>query len=849
MRKNYCLIFLIMIIYSIRFANMKIKLLFIVTLLTFGIVNAQTQTIRGILKDKETQKPIVGAKIAVETSDTLLKLSSISAEDGSYTIGNVPLGRQNLMVEAKGYRSNPIPNIVVTSAKEVMVNVDMEEEVELISEISIKAKKRHDQTNNDAALVSARLFTVDETDRFAGSRGDPARMASNFAGVQGADDSRNDIVVRGNSPGGVLWRLEGIDIPNPNHFAIPGTTGGSVSIINNKILGNSDFFTGAFPAEYGNAVAGAFDLKLRNGNNQKHEISSQIGFLGMDVMAEGPLSKKSKATYLATYRYSTLSAFSKLKIPIGTNAVPNYQDGSFKLNFPLKNNANFSLFGIGGVSNIKINISDQLKEGVTDLYGQNDRDQKFSSNMGIVGATYQASISKNSYFKIVVSGSQQVVNSSSDLIMGLKPNYDPKSLTLTKFMDYQFSTKTLGTHIFVNQKINTQATLKYGVQATHYFYDFVDSANIDAVSNPTSGDFKKRWNAIGAGNMLIPYVQLKYKFTNKLSIVAGWQAQIFNISYTPKPGEEDYKKKTSNTSTAFILPRLSIRYLASKKSTINFGTGIHSQNQSSYIYFYDYRKKLDTTKLTSPRNLKMGLTQSAHFVLGWDYSLGKSSRIKLETYYQYLWNIPVDDASRGNVTSFSLANTGSGFSRFFADNKLVNSGTGYNYGLELTVEKFFSKGFYYLFSASVFDAKYTGSDNILRSTDFNTNYAMNGLFAKEITFKNKSVLNFGGKVTLAGARRFSPMDTLASIDAREYVENQAQKNTLRFDKPYARFDLRVSYKINAKKVSHEFAIDLINITNNKNILKYSFNVATTGAQQDYQLGFLPLFYYKLDFSL
>ena len=851
MRKNYCLIFLIMIIYSIRFANMKIKLLFIVTLLTFGIATAQTQTIRGILKDKETQKPIVGAKIAVETSDTSLKLSSISAEDGSYTIGNVPLGRQNLMVEAKGYRSNPIPNIVVTSAKEVMVNVDMEEEVELISEISIKAKKRHDQTNNDAALVSARLFTVDETDRFAGSRGDPARMASNFAGVQGADDSRNDIVVRGNSPGGVLWRLEGIDIPNPNHFAIPGTTGGSVSIINNKILGNSDFFTGAFPAEYGNAVAGAFDLKLRNGNNQKHEISSQIGFLGMDLMAEGPLSKKSKATYLATYRYSTLSAFSSLKIPIGTNAVPNYQDGSFKLNFPLKNNANFSLFGIGGTSNININISEQLKEGVTDLYGQNDRDQQFSSNMGIVGATYQASISKNSYFKVVLSGSQQLVNASSNLLVGLKMNLDNKYEfdSMPRFMNYTFSTKTLGTHIFINNKINTRATLKYGIQATHYFYDFVDSVRNTENNKQVYWSWEHRWNAIGAGNMLIPYVQLKYKFTNKLSMVAGWQAQIFNISYTPKPGEVEYKKSSKNTSAAWILPRLSIRYQASKKSTINFGTGIHSQNQSAYIYFYDYRKKIDTTRLTSPRNLKMGLTQSAHFVLGWDYSLGNASRIKLETYYQYLWNIPVDDISKGNSTSFSLANTGSGFSRFFPQNKLVNDGTGYNYGLELTVEKFFSKGFYYLFSASVFDAKYTGSDGVLRSTDFNTNYAINGLFAKEITFKNKSVLNFGGKVTLAGARRFSPMDKAASIEAREYIEDQAQKNTLRFDQPYARFDVRVSYKINAKKVSHEFALDLVNVTNNKNILKYSFNVAEVKSQIDYQLGFLPLFYYKLDFSL
>jgi hypothetical protein len=832
---------------------MKLKLFSILCLLQFSnfafsqtenaqLGDLQFQTIRGFIRDKESQRFIVGARISIENSS----LTDTTHADGSFTIKMVPLGRQNLIVEAKNYKLANIPNIVVTSGKEVILNVDLDEDFESISEVSIKAKRKNDQLNNDAALVSARLFTVDETDRFAGSRGDPARMASNFAGVQGADDSRNDIVVRGNSPSGILWRMEGIDIPNPNHFAIPGTTGGSVSIINNKILGNSDFFTGAFPSEYGNAIAGVFDLKLRNGNNQKHEFSSQLGFLGWDFMAEGPLSKKSKASYLFTYRYSTLSLFSKLNIPIGTDAVPNYQDASFKINIPLKNNANLSFFGIGGNSSIDIKISDQKSPG-ENLYGDNDRDQYFTSNMGIAGASYQKSFGQNSYFKWVVSVSGQEVDAHHDLIFRTldistnKFNYD----SIVPFMGYNFRTFTQGTHFFVNQKISPRTTIKYGLQYTHYNFNLIDTVR-DLSGKPGQyWTWDSRWNSLGSANMLIPYFQWKYKFTTKLSMVAGWQAQVYQIRYDPITADT-LKKSKSHTSTAFILPRLSFRYQADKKSTFNLGLGIHSQNQPSYVYFYDYRKKVDSTKRTSPKNIGMELTKSAHVVLGWDYSLGQSSRIKLETYYQYLWDIPID--KEFDSTSFSLANTGSGFSRFFP-NKLVNEGTAYNYGIELTLEKFFSKGFYYLFSASLFDAQYTGSDGVTRPTDFNTNYAVNALFAKEYTFKNKSVLNIGGKITLAGARRFSPMDTAATIAAREYIENDELKNTQRFGTPYSRFDVRISYKINGKKVSHEFALDLVNVTNQQNILKYSYSDATKSSKMDYQLGFLPLFYYKLDFSL
>ena len=128
--------------------------------------------------------------------------------------------------------------------------------------------------------------------RYAGAIDDPARMVSAFAGVNGNAEGDNDIVVRGNSPRGILWRLEGVEIPNPNHFASEGATGGPINALNSNMLGNSDFYTGAFAPEYGNALSGVFDMKLRNGNNEQREYSATLSVLGTDLTAEGPFKER-----------------------------------------------------------------------------------------------------------------------------------------------------------------------------------------------------------------------------------------------------------------------------------------------------------------------------------------------------------------------------------------------------------------------------------------------------------------------------------------------------------------------------------------------------------------------------
>ena len=226
---------------------MKKLLLLFVLLAHIGYGQGINKTIRGTITDKETYEPLIGAKIIVVDSDPLI--GTVSDIDGNFRLENVPVGRQTIRVSYVGYEPYLQQNIDLTS-KDVVLNIQMVEAVNVMNKVEVEAHKKG-ETINKMTSVSARSFSVEESNRYAGSKNDVARMAQNFAGVQGADDSRNDIVIRGNSPTGVLFRMEGIDIPNPNHFARFGTTGGPISMLNNNVMANSDFLTGAFRPNMG----------------------------------------------------------------------------------------------------------------------------------------------------------------------------------------------------------------------------------------------------------------------------------------------------------------------------------------------------------------------------------------------------------------------------------------------------------------------------------------------------------------------------------------------------------------------------------------------------------------------
>jgi hypothetical protein len=329
-----------------------IQILSAVFVIGIGNLKAQspTQDIRGVVLDKQSQTMIPGANIV------LLGIEPFTATttdvEGRFKIPGLSPGRYTLRISYVGYKEITLPNIDVTSGKEVVLEIGIEENVSSLNEVVVNAYKKN-ETQNDMVSVSGRSFSMEEVNRYAGGRSDPSRLAANFAGVSSPDDSRNDIVIRGNSPTGVLWRIEGLNIPNPNHFSTVGTTGGPVSAINTNVIKNSDFFTSAFPAEYGNANAGVFDLGFRTGNSEKYEHTLQLGALtGLEAMTEGPINKEKGSSYLVAYRYSFTGVAQAIGIPIGTAATPFYQDLSFKINGGTTKFGKFTLFGLGAKSRI-----------------------------------------------------------------------------------------------------------------------------------------------------------------------------------------------------------------------------------------------------------------------------------------------------------------------------------------------------------------------------------------------------------------------------------------------------------------------------------------------------------------
>ncbi len=810
---------------------MKNALLFIfISLLFFTNANGQSsQTVRGQIVDKESQFPLIGVNVMVEG---LSGLGSSSDLDGYFKIESVPLGRQTISISYLGYEEVVLSDIIVNAGKETILFVEMEESMVEISEVVITAR-RNGEVTNEMATVSAREFSVQETNRYAGSRGEPARMASNFAGVQGADDSRNDVVIRGNTPAGVLWRLDGVNIPNPNHFTIPGTGGGSVTILNNKFLKNSDFYTGAFPAEFANGIAGVFDLKMRNGNNEKHEFSGQLGFLGTELLAEGPLSKNSRSSYLATYRYSSLQLFTGLGIDVGTNAIPKYQDASFRINFPRKNGGNIALFGIGGISDIDILIStEEAPSEETLIYGSNDRDQFFGSHMYMVGLTYSQPLDADSYFKATIASSQSSVNAYHEYIDRSIVDGKFKLNNTEPILDYVFTENKHSAYFNYVRKINKQLSFKTGLNFDLLDVDYKDQGKTVSLSltDPDFVEFspwQTRWDA----EDLIPQVQLfaqaKYRFSEKLSGTAGLSSFYFGIN---------------DKSISPVEPRLGLSYQVDENQKIGFGLGLHSQAQAPYLYYYGNETNSAGELITYNKD-EIDLVKSFHSVLSYDRLLGSVSRLKAEVYYQYLYDLPVSASG----SSFSLINSGAGFSRFFPE-QLTTGGNARNYGVELTLERFFSGGYYFLVTGSLFDSKYRTLENVWRNTSFNGRYAVNGLIAKEWVFKKGSSLNLGTKITSVGGGWYGDIDTEKSQLQQDVIYIDETVNTKKF-RPYFRSDVKLAYKINTKKITHEIAIDLVNVFDTQNILKktYAPDHPEGPVVDEFQLGRLPLFYYRIDF--
>jgi hypothetical protein len=784
------------------------------TIPSYAQINSQT--VRGTVLDKTSEKPLAG--VTVRVADISQPIAAITDESGHYILSGVPFGRHQFSYSSVNYQKATIPEILVTSGKEVILDISLEQKIENLKAFTVVASTtKKGMASNEFTAGSARSFNPEEVTRFAGGRNDPSKLVSNYAGVVVNSDARNDIVVRGNSPTGVLWRIGGIPSPNPNHFATLGTTGGPVTALNTNAIKSSDFLTGAFPAEYGNAVAAVFDIKLRNGNSNKFEETFQLNlFSGLELTVEGPLSSQHNgASYLASYRYSFAQIAEAVGINIGTKAVPNYQDWVFNITTAKGKFGRLSFFGMGGFSHISL-IGSQLDS--TDFYAQTDQDAYLKTNFSFFGVEHNIDLSSKSYLRTVISYAHTL--SSYDQYQYPHPAPPYKD----RWLEYQSNNNTNSLRIssYFNEKLNSHFSWRAGMTTELLGLNtFITSKT----GKPASASFDTVSNFSGGPWLLHGFAEFKYKVTEKFNIVGGLHTMHFTLN-----------------NQSDIEPRISFTYQLPANQSISLSYGLHSQLQPMPIYFQTFDP---TTRVRDSSNRELGFTKAHHVILGYEKRFLPNWRIKTELYYQYLFDVPVQNYPSG----FSMLNAGADFG-FPSQVGLVNKGTGYNRGIELTIEKFLSKSTYVLLTTSFFDSKYKGSDGIERNTAFNYKSVLNILAGKEwaLDKTNTRAFTFDIRLSTIGGRYATPVNVPASVQAGYEILDTLHYNSVRLD-GYFRLDTKFGIRINShkRKLSQTFYIDLQNVTNRKNIFLIQYNNAKAIASPIYQIGFFPDILYRIQF--
>jgi CarboxypepD_reg-like domain len=757
-----------------------------------------TQTIRGTIIDNASQAPLPFVNIVVLNTEPLMGATSDTL--GNFALTNVPIGRHDLKATFIGYEPALVREVIVSSAKEAILTIPLTESFISLGEVVITPSSNKEQPLNAMATASAKMLSVEEAKRYAGGFDDPARLASSFAGVA-SNTGNNGITVRGNAPKFLQWKMEGVEIPNPNHFAdLAVFGGGGLTALSSQMLANSDFFTGAFPAEYHNALSGVFDIAMRNGNHQKYEHTIQVGVVGIDVASEGPLKKGGDASYLFNYRYATLSLLKPL-LPENGDGV-SYQDISFKWNVPTKKAGIFSLWGIGLADS---SGAEAKTDSAAWAYFSDKEEQKVKQYMGAMGLSHSYFFNTHTRIKTILAATASKIDLTTHQLDAYL-NLLPREKIHTTHWNFVFSSA-------VNTKVNTRHTNRTGVVVTGLNYDVL------LKNAPAAGDaLQPVADAQGFSALVSAYTNSLVRVSEKLVMTLGGNGQWFalNKHYT-------------------IEPRLGLRWQFKPQQSLGIAYGLHSRIEPLNYYF---NTPPDTGEEAVNKNLDF--TKAHHFVGSYDWSISEVIHLKVEPYYQRLFNVPVIADS-----SFSLLNLQNDW--FFAE-KLQNKGQGRNYGIDLTFEKYMAKGYYFLISGSVFNSEYKGGDGIWRNTRYNRKYLLNVLFGKEwrLGKKKQQTLSLNTRLSYQGGDRYSPINETASTAIKEVVydemrafEKQAQASFI--------VHFTGSYKIHKKNTAHEIALKIINATGQKDFLGHQYHLLKNTVEQHLEAIVVPNLSYKIEF--
>ena len=789
--------------------------------------------ISGYVKSQGSERPLVG--VLVEILNMQPRQAALTDSLGFFAFEELPTGRYRLLISLEGYEQELIPDVISAAGQLASLEILMSRQAvlnlstKLDSLGSKKILSSRDRPYNLFSALATRPFTPEEVLRYAGARFDPALLVTNFAGVTSYDDARNDIVIRGNSPSLLLWQIEELPIENPNHVTSIGTAGGALPILSMYTIGRADFSKGLLSAQYGNALSGVFDLSLREGNRNRLGAMAMLGLQRVEGLLEGPI--KGGGSFLIGARGSGLSQLQSGLIPTD----PLHQDLSFKIKLGDKRWGSLEFFGLGGRSLVSIpytedNIVDKIRYQIFEF-----EDFEHSNQMGLIGSKYSLKLGQNSLFRQVIGlsyhGNRSVweLNDLSDSNnIQILPSYFIQNRRLAYLSHSYVQGKAVGDRLdwrlglmFKGNQLNLSEYWGEGEEPDTDFQGFHFSTNL--------------------------YAQVRWALNTKFFLFAGISGM-----YNSFNGEINAD------------PNLSLQWNLAPGHSLSLGAGLNHRMPNIQNLYFNPVVGYDSvgTPLLDYQGRRLGNQRSLKMDLEYNWAINQSWRLKTQAYWQEIDRAFVEDATWGNPI-FSMLNNENTFFAFYYE-ALQNRGRGRNRGLELSVEHFFTKGFYGLFSATVFESLYTGGDGQWRPTVFDNRYILNLLMGKEWNFgKQRQHVAFADlRLATRGGRPYRPIDAEATYQEgfqNGYLEPvyDDEKAFLVRTPAFYQVDVKLGVRLNSskRKLTQTIRLDLFNVFNIRNVFTYQYSAVFNPFGQPepgnvlpiYQRGFIPDLTYMIQF--
>ncbi|WNJ19840.1 TonB-dependent receptor [Pontibacter sp. G13] len=724
-----------------------------------------TGTLRGKVLNGHEQAPIEGVSLQLAPNGLELESDSV----GKFVFHDLPVGRYDLSISHPQFQTVLESQIWVGSSRDALVEIELTPRWTELEEVVIPSRTKG-EPRNPLGLISTLTFEVEETRKFAGGLDDPARVAANFPGISANPFiSDNMISIRGNSPRGMQYRVEGVDIPNPNHFARIGSSGGSFTIFSNQVLDNSDFFIGAFPAGYGNATAGVFDIRFRNGNSDHHEFTLQAGVLGVDLAAEGPLKQGGNSSFLVNYRFATLNLAAWF---IRFLSVPTYQDLSFKLHLPTQRAGTFDVFGMGG-------LSQRPKPAETDStlweYDLDRFENLLASDMGVLGLKHTLPIGNKTLWKTSLAGTfSQLVD---------RKTYLEDDFTFRTRANYQYRRTPFSVHTALKHTFSPRHTHETGATWTYTHHDFsaTDFDYVDSVQFTLADE-------AGTTRVFQAYSQSQFRLANAWT----WNVGLHMLHF----------QMTGQTSWE---PRTALRWQLTPKHRIMFGYGLHSQIEHWGTYMT--RIESEGGQVEYP-NRDLPLMRAHHAVVGYQGTYGPFLRLRAEVYFQSLFDVPVEVDGTYSVLNLDELNQ---------LRILETGGTGQNQGIDLGISRFKPDDWYFVLNGSVFESTYTDAEGNRHRTAYDLGHKVNLLLGREkVVGKKKGGnhrLGLNGTLTWMGGQPYTPIDLTASAAARQTVYDERFPYSMTEQDMWI-FDFTLTLVRNHPKYTGKWAFQIKNLFQN-----------------------------------